>query len=57
VPLALAARIGGKNGHYGFGEGETIIPEAVQLAPVDRTPVTPVEPEAPEPTKTAGSGG
>jgi len=41
VPLALAARIAGTNGHYGFGDGETVIPDAVVLAPVDRTPVAP----------------
>lgn len=51
VPLALAARIGGKNGHYGFGEGETIIPDAVELTPVDRTPVAPTDPDS-----TGGSG-
>ncbi|MBD8059114.1 copper transporter [Cellulomonas sp. JH27-2] len=39
VPLALAARIAGTNGHYGFGDDETTIPPAVQLPPVDRTPV------------------
>ncbi|MFI2751806.1 copper transporter [Cellulomonas sp. P22] len=38
VPLALNARIGGTNGHYGFGEGETVVPTRVELAPVDRTP-------------------
>ncbi len=38
TPLALAARIAGNNGHYGFGEGETVLPEAVSLPPVDRTP-------------------
>ncbi|WP_456786905.1 copper transporter [Cellulomonas sp. P5_C5] len=41
VPLALAGRIAGTNGHYGFGEGETPLPAAVQLAPVDRTPRVP----------------
>ena len=64
VPLALAARIGGANGHYGFGDDETPLPEPVQLAPVDRTPVT-VDPdqEAGEPqgeataAATAGAGG
>lgn len=39
VPLALNARIGGVNGHYGFAEGETTVPTKVALAPVDRTPV------------------
>lgn len=38
VPLALNARIGGTNGHYGFGEGETVLPTRVELTPVDRTP-------------------
>jgi len=41
VPLALNARIGGVNGHYGFAEGETIVPTRVVLPPVDRTPVPP----------------
>ncbi|MCC2308715.1 copper transporter [Cellulomonas chengniuliangii] len=41
VPLALNARIGGVNGHYGFAEGETIVPTRVALPPVDRTPVPP----------------
>lgn len=40
TPLALAVRISGENGHYGFGEGETPLPDAVTLAPVDRTPAT-----------------
>ncbi|MEN0130023.1 MAG: copper transporter [Brevundimonas sp.] len=57
VPLALAARIGGKNGHYGFGDGETVLPESVALTPVDRTPVAPTAPSNPTPTKSAGSGG
>jgi hypothetical protein len=56
APLALAARIGGKNGHYGFGAGETVIPPEVQLAPVDRTPVVPANPSD-SPTKSTGSGG
>jgi hypothetical protein len=38
VPLALNARIGGSNGHYGFAEDETVLPQAVVLTPVDRTP-------------------
>lgn len=37
VPLALAGRIAGTNGHYGFGDGETPIPAAVVLPAVDRT--------------------
>jgi hypothetical protein len=41
VPLALAGRIAGTNGHYGFGDGETPIPAAVVLPPVDRTPRVP----------------
>jgi len=41
VPLALAGRIAGTNGHYGFGDGETPIPAAVVLPPVDRTPRAP----------------
>lgn len=40
TPLALAVRISGDNGHYGFGDGETPLPDAVTLAPVDRTPAT-----------------
>lgn len=38
VPLALNARIGGTTGHFGFGDGETPIPERVELRTVDRTP-------------------
>lgn len=37
VPLALANRIAGTNGHYGFGENETPLPPAVTLPTVDRT--------------------
>jgi outer membrane murein-binding lipoprotein Lpp len=37
VPLALNARIGGTNGHYGIGDGLTAIPTAVVLPPVDRS--------------------
>jgi hypothetical protein len=40
VPLALNARIGGTNGHYGVGDDLTPIPTAVELTPVDRTPVS-----------------
>jgi hypothetical protein len=47
VPLALAARIAGTNGHYGFGDDETPLPAAVVLTPVDRTPRVP---ESTEPT-------
>ena len=43
TPLALAARIAGTNGHYGFGDDETPVPPVVELTPVDRTPV--VEPD------------
>jgi len=41
VPLALANRIGGVNGHYGFGDGETPLPPAVELPPVSRTASVP----------------
>jgi len=41
VPLALANRIAGTNGHYGFGDGETPLPPAVTLPPVERTAATP----------------
>jgi hypothetical protein len=41
VPLALNATIGGRVGHYGFGDGLTAVPEPVSLPPVDRTPVVP----------------
>lgn len=52
VALALNARIGGTNGHYGFGEGQTVLPQPVVLPPVDRTPATPgTDPNV------AGSGG
>ncbi|HEY0214799.1 MAG TPA: copper transporter [Cellulomonas sp.] len=37
VPLALNARIGGTNGHYGIGDDLTVLPTAVVLPPVDRT--------------------
>jgi hypothetical protein len=47
VPLALAARIAGTTGHYGFGDGETPLPAPVVLPPVDRTP------RLPEGTETA----
>lgn len=40
VPLALNARIGGAGGHYGSGEGLTVIPTATTLPPVDRTPTS-----------------
>jgi len=46
VPLALAARIAGTNGHYGFGNDETVLPDPVQLSPVDRTPVAPTSPDS-----------
>ncbi len=67
TPLALAARIAGTNGHYGFGDDESPIPPVVELAPVDRTPVsTPENPDGEstdgqtadaEATQDAGSGG
>ncbi|WP_019137379.1 copper transporter [Cellulomonas massiliensis] len=41
VPLALAARIDGTNGHYGSGPDLTVMPPRVQLPVPDRTPVTP----------------
>ncbi|MGN8246331.1 copper transporter [Cellulomonas soli] len=43
VPLALAAAISGVVGHYGFGDGEEVLPPAVVLTPVDRTPQVPLE--------------
>ncbi|GIG25803.1 copper transporter [Cellulomonas denverensis] len=39
VPLALNADAGGKVGHYGSGDGLTVIPTATALTPVDRSPV------------------
>ncbi len=55
VPLALAAAIGGQVGHYGAGDGETLLPPEVTLPPVDRTPRLPeAAPEAPTPD--AGQG-
>jgi outer membrane murein-binding lipoprotein Lpp len=39
VPLALNARIGGTNGHYGRGGDLTTVPTATTLTPPDRTPV------------------
>ncbi|HEX5334207.1 MAG TPA: copper transporter [Cellulomonas sp.] len=51
VALALNARIGGVNGHYGFGKDEVTMPVRVALPGVDRTAqVTaeiPVVPDAP----------
>jgi hypothetical protein len=38
VPLALNARIGGTNGHYGHGDDLTTLPVTAPLPPVDRTP-------------------
>ncbi|KQY43688.1 copper transporter [Cellulomonas sp. Root137] len=52
VPLALAGRIAGTNGHYGFGDDETPLPAAVVLPPVDRTPRLPEGAES-----TAGTEG
>ncbi|MFF1528787.1 copper transporter [Cellulomonas sp. NPDC058312] len=40
VPLALNARIGGTNGHYGYGEDLTTLPTTTTLPPVDRTPAS-----------------
>lgn len=45
VPLALNARIGGSNGHYGRGEELTTLPTTTSLPPVDRTPVSADVPE------------
>ncbi|WP_454049019.1 copper transporter [Cellulomonas sp. Marseille-Q8402] len=39
VPLALNARIGGTNGHYGHGDDLTTLPTTTTLTPPDRTPV------------------
>jgi hypothetical protein len=52
VPLALNARIGGSGGHYGAGEGLTVIPTATTLVPVDRTPT----PTGTDPASTDGAG-
>ncbi|MBO3093217.1 copper transporter [Cellulomonas dongxiuzhuiae] len=41
VPLALAADIGQQPGHYGYGDDLTVLPPAVQLPPVDRSPALP----------------
>ena len=41
VPLALNARIGGMNGHYGFGGGETRFPMRLTLPLVTPTPRQP----------------
>lgn len=41
VPLALAADIGGRSGHFGYGDDLTSLPPTVQLPPVDRTPTVP----------------
>ncbi|PFG33403.1 copper transporter [Sanguibacter antarcticus] len=39
LPLALAARVDGEVGHFGADENATaLVPPAVTLAPVDRTP-------------------
>ncbi|GEA81096.1 copper transporter [Cellulomonas sp. CW35] len=61
VPLALAARISGTIGHYGFGDDETPLPAAVTLPPVDRTPVVDPEQGTGDPTSAAttpaGTGG
>ncbi len=57
VPLALAARIAGENGHYGFGDDLEPLPPAVQLPPVDRTPTIPDAPAPDGDPGTAGEGG
>ena len=41
VPLALAADVAGRPGHFGYGDDLTSLPPAVQLPPVDRTPTVP----------------
>lgn len=47
VPLALAERISGVVGHYGFGNGATApVPPRVELPPVQRVPeLPPADPE------------
>jgi hypothetical protein len=40
VPLALNARIGGVNGHYGIGTGLSALPATTALPKVNRTPGT-----------------
>lgn len=62
VALALNARIGGVNGHYGFGKDEVTMPVRVSLPAVDRTPQatahTSVVPDAgPAVGATAGTHG
>ena len=62
LALALNARIGGVNGHYGFSKDEVTMPVRVTLRPVDRTPQvvadTPVQPDAPRATAaTSGTNG
>lgn len=56
VPLALAARIAGTNGHYGFGDDETVLPAPVTLTPVDRTPVVPEQQQEPQGQAETGDG-
>jgi len=55
VPLALGARIGGTNGHYGSGDGETAMPTRVTLPAVVRIPRTTTE--QPAVGSTTGTGG
>jgi hypothetical protein len=58
VALALNARIGGVNGHYGFGTGETAMPVRVTLALVDRAAQMSTQQGAPAGTgPTSGTGG
>jgi hypothetical protein len=58
VPLALNARIGGVNGHYGFGNDETAMPVRVTLPPVDRSAQMSTKQGASAGTSpTPGSGG
>lgn len=57
VPLALAADIGGRPGHFGHGDDLTALPPAVQLPPVDRTPTVPDAGGAGDGSQAAGDGG
>lgn len=60
VPLALAARIAAVNGHYGFGDGETPLPPAADLQPINRVPTSDEGANVPptsKPTATHGTKG
>ncbi|GIG28779.1 copper transporter [Cellulomonas marina] len=54
LPLALAADIAGTVGHYGTGDGETVLPPSVTLPAPDRTPTS--VPEQPTDGADAGTG-